>query len=166
MKRLCLYEMCLCNILPTILYIYNLSVSTVTGNIYTVYLMYYLTLFFILYLKGDFTLCEKSRFGDNIDKHRIMLGLNVTELALRCGIKDNYLSKIIHNHQMPSTDVAVDIANALGVGLSDLLYGIDDENGNSEILHENISLLKKIKDNKDLNYLLDVLVDLKSMDWK
>ena len=65
------------------------------------------------------------RFGREIRRRRIALGLRLIDLAPRAHVSPNYIGKIEHGHggTDPSLGVAMAIANGLGTDLQDLLGG-------------------------------------------
>ena len=65
------------------------------------------------------------RFGAEIRRRRIALGLRLIDLAPRAHVSPNYIGKIEHGHggTDPSLGVAMSIARGLGTDLQDLLGG-------------------------------------------
>jgi len=61
--------------------------------------------------------------GKNIRKFRAQAGLTQEALAEIVGCTDRHIGKIENGQNVPSLEVTVSIANALNVGVDQLLYG-------------------------------------------
>lgn len=64
-----------------------------------------------------------SEFGARLRKYREECGLSLSALAERTGLSKGYLSSLENNHEprRPSAEVLYDLANELGVTMSDLM---------------------------------------------
>lgn len=62
-----------------------------------------------------------NAFRDNVRAVLSARGMTMTDLAGRCGIDRSNLSKILHGKEGVTLDRAGTIAEALGVGLHDLI---------------------------------------------
>lgn len=64
-----------------------------------------------------------SEFGARLRKYREESGLSLSALAERTGLSKGYLSSLETNHEprRPSAEVLYDLANELGVTMSDLM---------------------------------------------
>ena len=61
--------------------------------------------------------------GKNIKKFRAQANLTQEELAEIVGCSDRHIGKIENGRNIPSLEVTVAVANALNVGVDQLLYG-------------------------------------------
>jgi transcriptional regulator with XRE-family HTH domain len=77
--------------------------------------------------------------GKNIRKHRALAGMTQEQLAEIVGCTDRHIGKIENGQNTPSLAVAVAIANALNVGIDQLLYG-DLKNRSDYFIQELVML--------------------------
>jgi transcriptional regulator with XRE-family HTH domain len=66
---------------------------------------------------------DYTAFGKNIRKFRAQAELTQEELSELVGCTDRHIGKIENGQNIPSLEVTVAIANALNVGIDQLLYG-------------------------------------------
>ncbi|MFR9200096.1 MAG: helix-turn-helix domain-containing protein [Candidatus Gastranaerophilaceae bacterium] len=59
--------------------------------------------------------------GKNIRKYRLQLGMRQDDLAEKVGCSNSHIGQIEHARGVPSLEVVVNIANALGVTVDQLL---------------------------------------------
>ena len=62
-----------------------------------------------------------KRFGNNIRYFREKADLTQEQLANKVGVTRSYECKIENGKKVPCIDVGIDLANALGVKMSDLI---------------------------------------------
>jgi len=77
--------------------------------------------------------------GKNIRKHRTLAGMTQGQLAEIVGCCDRHIGQIEGGKNIPSLAVTVKIANALHVGIDQLVYG-DLENRSDYFIQELVSL--------------------------
>jgi DNA-binding XRE family transcriptional regulator len=75
-------------------------------------------------LRGDVKATAKQ-FGRNLAEARRWEGLTQTELAQQVSIRQFELCKLEYGSRCPRLDMVVRLADALGVQVRDLLYGIE-----------------------------------------
>jgi len=63
---------------------------------------------------------DESELGGTIRQYRMQKGLTLQELARRSGITKGYLSRIEKARKAPPVSTIINIAKALGVGISDI----------------------------------------------
>ena len=85
--------------------------------------------------------------GKNIKKFRAQAALTQEALAEIVGCTDRHIGKVENGQNVPSLEVIVGIANALNVGVDQLLYG-DLSNRTDYFLQELVSCIEGF-DNKD-----------------
>ena len=71
--------------------------------------------------RGYLDLIPEEQIGQRIRKLRLDRGLTVTVLARQAGISQGYLSKIENSKKAPPVSTMVNLARALGVGITDIL---------------------------------------------
>jgi len=104
-------------------------------------------------------------FNENLKFELAYSGMLVKELAAKSGVSkyslDNYLNS---RGQMPSADVAVKIAQALGVSVEYLVTGEErttDKSSLDPVIHDIIQSYKSLKE-EDRKLAMDFLILLKS----
>ena len=74
------------------------------------------------------------RLAQAIKERRKALGLNLEDLASRAGVSKSLISKIENYRTIPSLPVIMRIAKGIKSTLSDLAFGIEDEEDSTYIL--------------------------------
>lgn len=64
---------------------------------------------------------DYTTLGKNIRKYRHMLGLRQEDLAEKCGCSNSHIGQIENGRGIPSLEMTVNIANALGVTVDQLI---------------------------------------------
>jgi transcriptional regulator with XRE-family HTH domain len=77
--------------------------------------------------------------GNNIRAKRKVAGLSQAALAEKVGCSNKHISQIENAKNIPSLELVVNIANALNVGVDQLLYG--DLSNRSNIIGQEIQSL-------------------------
>lgn len=77
--------------------------------------------------------------GKNIKKHRTLAGMTQEQLAVLVDRTDRHIGQIEKGKNTPSLAVTVAIANALNVGIDQLVYG-DLDNRTDYFIQELVSL--------------------------
>lgn len=77
--------------------------------------------------------------GKNIKKHRALAGMTQGQLAELVGCSDRHIGQIESGKNIPSLAVTVGIANALNVGIDQLVCG-DLKNNTDYFIQELVSL--------------------------
>jgi transcriptional regulator with XRE-family HTH domain len=67
-----------------------------------------------------------QRFGERVRLLRKEKGWSLEELAERAGMHVTYLSSVERGHRNPTLNVVATISSALGVSLSTLLKGLQE----------------------------------------
>lgn len=62
-----------------------------------------------------------NHLGQRITAARAERGLSLSELARRANVTKGYMSALEHNESEPSLRIAIAIAEALGMGLEELI---------------------------------------------
>jgi len=62
-----------------------------------------------------------NRFGSNVRKHRMALGLTMTELAAKCDVDYKQISNMELGTNDPSLSMVVIVARGLGVTVGELV---------------------------------------------
>lgn len=66
-----------------------------------------------------------EQFGRNLAEARGWVGLSQAQLARQIGIKQSQLARLENGERCPRLDRIVTLAEAVGVQVRDLLYGIE-----------------------------------------
>jgi len=64
------------------------------------------------------------KFGKRVSKLRESQNMNITEFAAHSGISRGHLSELEHGKREPGLLMVQDIADGLGVSMSELLKGL------------------------------------------
>lgn len=64
-----------------------------------------------------------EKFGANVQHRMLDKNLNKINLAKKVGVTPSAISKICHNQRVPSCELALKIADALGTTVDDLVKG-------------------------------------------
>jgi len=104
-------------------------------------------------------------FKENLKAELTYSGMLVKELAAKTGLKkhtiDNYLSK---RGRMPAADVAVSIADALGVSVEYLIKGKEaNENKTSVYFSPEIRQMARIAEKLDTDYRKIIMYFIESL---
>lgn len=83
-------------------------------------------LLFVKKKRSKFTYTENMGFKENLKDEISYQGIMVKELAIKAGLQPSSISNYIReNSSVPSADIAVKIAGALGVSVEYLVTGKD-----------------------------------------
>ncbi|MFV0441019.1 MAG: helix-turn-helix domain-containing protein [Lachnospirales bacterium] len=93
--------------------------------------------------------------GSRIRYERHLLNLTIEQLAERVNKSTNYIGQIERNDGKPSLETVVDIANALGTTVDNLLIENLDTYTNDSLLTEFNSLINSF-DDKGKQFILSV----------
>ena len=102
--------------------------------------------------------------GKNIKKFRAQAGLKQEALAEIVGCSDRHIGKIENGQNVPSLDLIVGIANALDVGVDQLVYG-DLSNRTNYFIQELVTYIDEF-DDKDKLTALSMVKSLVSILWE
>jgi putative transcriptional regulator len=69
----------------------------------------------------------EHRLGNRLKEHRERAGLTQTELALRAGVSRKTVNTVENGVFVPSTMLALTLAQVLGTTVEDLFYLKDDD---------------------------------------
>ena len=64
---------------------------------------------------------DYETLGKNIKKYRLLCGMRQEDLAEECGCSNSHIGHIENHRKIPSLEMVVNIANALGVTIDRLL---------------------------------------------
>lgn len=84
---------------------------------------------------------EYKRLGDNVRKYRKIAGLTQEQLAEMIGCSNSHIGQIENGRGIPSLDIMVKIANALGVMVDQFVIA-DSDHPELIYLHEISAKLK------------------------
>ena len=110
-------------------------------------------------------------FKENLKSELEYQGLQIKELAAKCGVSKNTLGNYLTGHNsLPAADTAVKIAKALGVSVEYLVTGKNTESSDGDIASEMLlfqkyrSFVKKLDQlpqntREGMNLLLDKLCE-------
>jgi transcriptional regulator with XRE-family HTH domain len=68
-----------------------------------------------------------QRFAANVRRHRLAVGLSQEELSFRADLNRTQISLVEGGTRLGRLDTALKLAGALGVGVAELLDGVDWE---------------------------------------
>lgn len=94
--------------------------------------------------------------GKRIRDERLLLRLTIEQLAERVNKSSNYIGQIERNDGKPSLETVVDIANALGTTIDNLLTDSIKINSDSSTVREITTILYTI-DDKGQQFILDMV---------
>lgn len=94
--------------------------------------------------------------GKRIRDERLLLRLTIEQLAERVNKSSNYIGQIERNDGKPSLETVVDIANALGTTIDNLLTDSIKINSDSGTVREITTILYTI-DDKGQQFILDMV---------
>lgn len=94
--------------------------------------------------------------GKRIRDERLLLRLTIEQLAERVNKSSNYIGQIERNDGKPSLETIVDIANALGTTIDNLLTDSIKINSDSSTVREITTMLYTI-DDKGQQFILDMV---------
>lgn len=100
-----------------------------------------------------------KKIGERIKEHRNAMGLSQEKLAELCYVSVSYIGHIERGNRNMSLAIAINISDALEVGLDYLFFGYGETD--SQFLHSLDSVLKKADKNQKnkLKNTIKILAD-------
>lgn len=104
---------------------------------------------------------DYGKLGKRIRDERLLLRLTIEQLAERVDKSLNFIGQIERGESKPSLETVVDIADALGIQIDDLLRekqsndSVDTEDSNTTI--KTINILLNTIDDRGQQFILDVV---------
>ena len=87
-----------------------------------------------------------TKFGKALKDYRLKEKLSLEEMAQKLGTKKQTLSRYERGERQPKISIAAKFSDILGIPMSELAGGIEDDQ--TETTHEDIMIIEKLKSEK------------------